>query len=75
MDNTVYVLVEKVNSREIPVYQKKIERKSITLQIEGEIEIIHNLTTNLISEKKLPKISKEIQKVIDRHPKVISKGE
>jgi len=36
---------------------------------------MYNLIINLISEEKLPKILKEIQEVIDRYPKVISKGE
>ncbi|SRR6266540_5769902 len=60
MDDTVYALVEEVNNRETPVYQIETEGKSSTLQTEGETETIHNLTTNSISEEKLPTIPKEI---------------
>ncbi len=52
-----------------------MEGESSMLQIEGETEVIHNLTTNSISEEKLPIIFKKIQEVIDRYPKVISKRE
>ena len=37
--------------------------------------MIHNLTSNLILKEKLPIILKEIQEIINWHPKVISKGE
>ena len=60
MDDAVHALVEEVNSQRIPAYQKETERESSTLQTEGEIEAIHNLTTNPILEKKLLIISKEI---------------
>ncbi len=73
MDDAVHALVEEVNSRGIPTYQEEIEGESST--VHTEIETIHNLTTNLILEERLPTILKEIQKVIDRHLKVISKGE
>ncbi len=75
MDDAVHALVEEVNSKETPAYQKETEEKSSILPTEGKIKNIHNLITNLILEKKLPTILKEIQKVIDRHPKVISKEE
>ncbi len=75
MDNAVHVLVKEINSWGNPAYQEETEGKSSTLQIEGEIEIIHNLTINLILEEKLSEISKEIQEVINWHPKVISKEE
>ncbi len=52
-----------------------MEGENSTLLIEEEIKTIHNLTTNLISEEKLPTISKKIQEVIDWHFKVISKEE
>ncbi len=75
IDDAVHTLVEEVNSQEITAYQKKTEGENSTLQIEEEMKTIHNLTTNLISEEKLPIIPKEIQEVIDHHPKVISKEE
>src|SRR6266498_5518620 len=74
MDDTVHALVEEVNSRKIPTYQEETEGESSTAA-HTEIETIHNLITNPISEERLPTILKEIQEVIDRHPKVISKGE
>ncbi len=74
MDNAIYALVEEVNSQGILAYQEETEGESSTA-LTGETETIHNLTTNLISEEKLPMILKEIQEVIDRHPKVISKEE
>src|SRR6266542_3408631 len=73
MDDAVHVLVEEVNSREILAYQEETEGESSTAHT--EVETIHNLTINPISEERLPTIPKEIQEVIDRHPKVISKGE
>ena len=60
MDNAVYALVKEVNGQETSTYQKETEEESSTLQTEGEIEVINNLITNLISEKKLPIILKEI---------------
>ena len=75
MDDTVHALVEEVNSYRILAYQEEMEGESSTAQMGGKIETIHNLITNPISEKKLLTISKEIQKVIDQHLKVISKGE
>jgi len=73
MDDAVHVLVEEVNSRGIFTYQEETERESNTAHT--EVKTIHNLTTNLISEERLPTIPKEIQEVIDRYLKVISKGE
>src|SRR6266542_6857354 len=73
MDDAVHVLVEEVNGRGIPEYQEETEGESSTTHT--EVETIHNLTTNPISEERLPIIPKEIQEVIDRHPKVISKRE
>src|SRR6266542_786193 len=73
MDDAVHVLVEEVNSRGTPMYQEETEGESSTAHT--EVKTIHNLTTNPISEERLPTILKEIQEVIDRHPKVISKGE
>ncbi len=73
MDDAVHALVEEVNSHRIPTYQEEIEGKSSTAHT--GIETIHNLITNPISEERLPTIPKEIQEVIDRHLKVISKGE
>ncbi len=67
--------MEKINGQETSVYQEETERESSTLQTERKTEIINNLITNLILEKKLPEILKEIQEVIDRHLKVISKKE
>ncbi len=75
MDDAVHALVEKVNSQGTPTYQEEIEGESSTLQTEEKIKTIHNFITNLISEEKLPTILKEIQEVINQHPKVISKGE
>src|SRR6266498_3819880 len=75
MDNVVHALVKEVNSSGISAYQEETKGESSTLQTERETEVIHNLTTNLISEEKLFEILKEIQEVIDCHPKVISKGE
>ncbi len=60
MNDAVYALVKEVNSWGIPAYQEETEEESSTLQTEGEIEVINNLITNLISEKKLPIILKEI---------------
>ncbi len=60
MDNAVYALVEEMNSQKIPAYQKKTEKESSTIQTKEEVEVIHNLTTNSILEKKLPTIPKEI---------------
>ena len=73
IDDAVHALVEEVNSREILAYQEETEGESSTAYT--EVETIHNLTTNPISEERLPTIPKEIQKVIDRYLKVISKGE
>ncbi len=75
MDEAVHTLVKEVNGQGILAYQEETEEESSTLQTEGETEIMYNLIINLISEEKLPKILKEIQEVIDRYPKVISKGE
>ncbi len=66
MDNAIYVLAEEVNSRRVSVYQEETEGESSICQTEEETKIIHNLTTNLISEEKLPEILKEIQEVINR---------
>ena len=63
MDDAVHVLVEEVNSRGTPAYQEETEGESSTTHT--EVETIHNLTTNPISEEKLPTILKEIQEVID----------
>jgi len=63
MDEAVHVLVEEVNSRGIPMYQEETERESSIAHT--EMETIHNLTTNPISEERLPTIPKEIQEVID----------
>jgi len=60
IDEAVHTLVEEINSQEIPAYQEKTEKESNTLQTEKETETINNLTTNPISEKKLPEILKEI---------------
>ena len=62
MDNTVYVLIEKVNSWRISAYQKKIEGESNIFLKEGETdkETIYNFIINLISEEKLSEILKEI---------------
>ena len=73
MDDAVHALVEEVNSRGILAYQEETEGESSIAHT--EVETIYNLTTNPISEKRLPTIPKEIQEVIDQHPKVISKGE
>src|SRR6266498_2621690 len=73
MDDAVHALVEEVNSHGIPTYQEEIEGESNTAYT--EIETIHNLTTNPISEERLLTILKKIQEVIDQHPKVIFKGE
>ena len=76
MYDAIHILVKEVNSQEILAYQKEIERESNTLQTEEKTDIeVNNLTTNLILEKKLPTILKEIQEVIDRYLKVISKEE
>ncbi len=62
MDDTVHTLVEKINSQRISAYQEKTEEKNSIFQTEGKIdkETINNLIINLISEKKLPEISKKI---------------
>ncbi len=53
------MLVKIVNKWEVLVYQKETERKSnISILLEGDI--IHNLTTNPISKKKMPYILKEV---------------
>ncbi len=65
IDDTVHALVEEVNSRGTPMYQKETKGESNTLHTEKETETIHNLITNPISEEKLPTILKEIQEVID----------
>ncbi len=58
IDDAVYALVEEVNSREIPTHQEETEGESST--VHTEVETIHNLTTNPISEKRLPTIPKKI---------------
>ena len=58
MDDAVHALVEEVNSWGIPAYQEEIEGESSTAHT--EVETIHNLTTNPISEKRLPTIPKKI---------------
>ena len=55
----MHTLVEEVNSRGTPAYQEETEGESSTAS-KKEIETIHNLTTNLISEEKLSTILKEI---------------
>ena len=63
MDAAVHDLVEEVNSCGILAYQEETEGKSSTAHT--EVETIQNLTTNPISEERLPTILKEIQEVID----------
>ena len=63
IDDAIYALAEEVNSQGIPAYQEETEGESSTAHT--EIETIHNLTTNPISEERLPTIPKEIQEVID----------
>jgi len=60
IDNAVHALIKEVNSQGTPAYQEETERKSSIIQTEGEIKIINNFTTNLISEERLLTISKEI---------------